>query len=156
MQAIDYQSSRSLSYTLSLFFLSHMHTHSERHILSLFPFVFIYRTGKHFIAPVMLPLCFLNGQSVTAAVIRTDSACPGGRRVCIWVGVRVCVRVSVQVHLTVFTEKTAVYLAWWSASVYLIGRVEFQVDRRSKNTTKTMLRRQDIVKDDNYGNTAQF
>lgn len=53
-------------------------------------------------------------------------------------------------------EKTSVYLAWWSGSVYLIGRVEFQVGRKSKNTTTMMLRRRDIVKDDNYVNTARF
>lgn len=75
-----------------------------------------------------------------AAVIRTDS-------------LSVCF--SVQVHLTVFAEKTSVYLAFWSASLYLIAGVEFQAGCRSKNTTEMMLRRQDIVKADNYGNTAK-
>lgn len=63
------------------------------------------------------------------------------------------------VHLTGFVEflgKDTSLFGMERVSAYLIRAVESQAGSRSKNTTKTILKRQEIVKTDNYCDTILF
>lgn len=79
--------------------------------------------------------------------------------VCARAHVSVCACVYTQVHLTGFVEfpgKDMSLFGMESVSTYLIRGAESQAGARSKNTTKMMLKRQEIVKTDNYYDTILF